>query len=197
MLNYARRLGYTGFQLAMESIVNANKYIYFDLNAAYADNLNLFPNWTFGAEGYFSIPYFIDISMGDLYRNVTPTFFNTYTMSFSKDVSDYWLSFRPYVFVPKSGTTSVYYTLTSRRYLDTPDHFVSLTLGYGITPDLADLLTVNFITVREKAASFTYQRPLWDHRFHINLGASYENQTYPSGTIRQLTGLDVGLRVRF
>lgn len=196
-LNYARRFGYTGFQFAMEAITNVNKYIYFDLNAAYADNLNLFPNWTFGAEGYFSIPHFIDISAGNLYRNINPTYFNTYTMSFSKDVGDFWLSFRPYAFVPKTGTSSVYYTLTTRRYLGTVDHFVSMTLGYGVTPDLASLETVDFITVDDKAISLTYQRPLDNHRWIINVGASYENQIFPSGMVRQLTGVDVGLRVRF
>lgn len=196
-LNHASRFGYSALQFSMESIVNLSKYFYLDVNVAYANNLNLFPNWTLGSEGYFSIPKWFDFSLGDLYRNVNPTYFNTYTGSLSKDISDYWLSFRPYVFVPQSGSTSVLYTVTARRYLDSPDHFISMTLGYGVTPDLADLQSTNFITLDDKSASVTYQHPLLDHRMTINIGASYENQVFPSGTVRQLTGIDIGFKSRF
>jgi YaiO family outer membrane protein len=197
-LNYASRFGYSAFQGSGEAIINFTDSFYLDTNIAYANNLNLFPKWTFGAEGYFSVTKDFQISLGDLYKNVPPLlYFNTYTGSLQKYVGDYLLIFRPYVFVPNAGDNTVLYTVSARKYFDSVDNSLVLTLGYGMTPDLADLQSIDFITIKERSAAIDYQFPLMNHRFVADIGLSYENQRFPSGFIRQLSGINAGIRARF
>lgn len=197
-LNYASRFGFKGWQGAAEAIVKFTKTFYVDINLAYASNLNLFPDWTAGAEGYITLPAAIQISFGDLYRAIRPKYFNTYTASIEKDIGDYALIFRPYMYIPQRGINSVLYTGTVRRYIgDSSDQFFAATLGYGMTPDLADLTSVDFIVIKDRSVALTYQFPIVDHRMIIDLGVSYENQRFPSGFIRQLSGADLGFRARF
>jgi YaiO family outer membrane protein len=197
-LNYASRFGFKGWQGAAEAVIKFTKEFYVDVNLAYATNLNLFPNWTAGVEGYIVLPAAIQISFGDLYRAIDPKYFNTYTTSIEKDIGDYALIFRPYMYIPQRGINSVLYTGTVRRYFnDSMDQFFAVTVGYGQAPDLADLQSIDFIVIKDRSLALTYQFPIVDHRMILDFGLSYENQRFPSGFIRQLSGADLNFRVRF
>lgn len=196
-LNYASRFGMSAFQGAAEGIINFSEKFYLDVNLAYANNLNLFPDWTVGAEGYISVLPDLQVSFGDLYKAVTPRYFNTYTFSLQKYYADYLFIFRPYFYVPNTGEDSILYTVSARKYFDSTDHNIVVTLGYGITPDLADLQSIDFITIKQRSVAVDYQFPLMNHRLVADVGLSYENQRFPSGFIRQLSGINAGLRARF
>lgn len=197
-VNYASRFGFQAVQGAAEGIINFTDKFYLDVNLAYANNLEIFPNWTVGAEGYVSLYKDLQVSVGDLYKAITPSYFNTYTGSIQKYYGDYLFIFRPYFYVPNEGDISIFYTASARLYIDGDvDHSLVVTLGYGKTPDLADLQSLNFIIVQDRSIAVDYLFPLLNHTLLLDVGLSYENQRFPSGFIRQLSGANVGIRYRF
>ena len=103
-----------------------------------------------------------------------------------------------YFFAPKDHSkNSILYTGVIRRYFDTVDHFLSLGLGSGHSPDLSDLLTVNFIVIRNNYVTLTYEFPIINHHYIVDLGAGYQRWQYPSNLVRNLYNGSVGIKYRF
>jgi YaiO family outer membrane protein len=198
-INYASRFGVNATQedIAFSPVVN--KYIYFDLEAACANQPILFPRYLLGGVAHFSIPHFVDIASGDAYSNIGSTHYNAYTSSLSKYAGLYWFSFQPYYFVPSNGATSILYTGTIRRYFGTYDFSFSVTAGAGRSPDLANLQNASFITIQNDFVAANLEFPIFEHRVLIDLGADYEHWVYPApfNFVRNLTGGTVGLRYKF
>lgn len=197
-LNYTYRNGGQALQEALESALVFNKYFYVNIDGGYAANQNLYPNYYVGAEAYGYIPKIFDLSFGDKYSNIiNDTGFYTYTGSLSKTFKDYWISFRPYRFVPNAGDKSILYTATFRRYFANEDGYISLTVGHGQSPDLNDLQTVDFIVVNNTIVVLNIQIPFIDHRLVFNIGSDYQRQVFPAGNIREITGGIAGIKLRF
>lgn len=196
-VNYANRLGEQANQAAFEFSPILHKYIYMDLVAARATNPAIFPDYVFGGEIYFSPPSFIDMSFGEKYSQITNTYFNLYTGSVSKEIKNWWFSFRPNHYIPKRGATSTLYIGTVRRYFGTDDHYIGITVGGGKSPDLADLQTVSFIVIRNNFITGVYEFPIFDHRLIIDIGGEYQRWVYPTGLVRKLKGGLVGMKYRF
>lgn len=196
--NFAKRYGVKGYEEELGFSPVFNQYFYIDMLGKYSTEPVLFPTYTLGAEPYVTIPEFLTISGGDLYAHIIKkTYFNRYTLSFSKDIKKYWLSFRPYYFVPNKGGKSLLYTATIRRYINTNDFYVNLTVGAGKSPDLSDLETLNFIIIRNRFVTAGVRFPIFNHCVLVDLGAEYLHWEYPSGLIRRLYGGNVGLSYRF
>ena len=198
-VNYASRLGFKAAQGQIEAYPRLSKYVYLDLLAAYANNPNLFPNYTLGGEGFISIPNFIDPSFGATYKKITDLQkLTTYTGSLARNIGSYWISFRPYYFTPNSGDDSILYALTLRRnFNDTGDFYLGLTFSAGDSPDLYDLTSVDFIVTHNTMVGLNFEFPLDHHRFVIDLGASYQHQVFPNDLIRDISGGTIGVRYRF
>jgi YaiO family outer membrane protein len=170
-LNYASRMHETAPQFAINFLPQINRSIYLDLTAAFANKLELFPRTMVAAEAFIDIPKLLEFSGGVKYSNIDRTYFATYTGSLNWYPGSYWIAFRPYVFEPKGNNDTVLYTATIRRYFATQDHFISLTGGSGRSPDLADLLTVNFIIIKNNFINGNYEFPILNHHVVVNLGA--------------------------
>jgi YaiO family outer membrane protein len=197
-LNYTYRNGGQALQEALESALVFNKYFYVNIDGGYAANQNLFPNYYVGAEAFAYIPKIFDLSFGDKYSNIiNDTGFYTYTGSIAKTFKDYWISFRPYRFVPNAGDKSTLYTATFRRYFANEDGYISLTLGRGQSPDLNDLQTVDFIVINNTIVALNIQIPFLNHRLVFNIGSDYQRQVFPTGSIREITGGIAGIKFRF
>lgn len=198
-VNYASRLQNKAPQYELDFSPRFNRYVYFDLSAAYANNPVLFPKYFFQGEGYFTVPGFAEISAGTKYSNIGPTNFSTYTASIDRyfDNAKYWAAFRPYYFVPKEGANSVLLTATVRRYFCTTDHYIGITAGTGHSPDLADLQTVNFLVVKNNFINGTYEFPILNHLFVVDLGGGFQRWVYPNGLIRKLYTGTAGIKYRF
>lgn len=198
-LNYAARMGFKATQGQLEAYPRLSKYLYLDLLGAYANNPNLFPNYTLGGEAYFSIPSFLDPSMGATYRKITDQQnFMTYTCSLAKMLGPYWLSFRPYYFVPNAGESSILYNITMRRYFnDAGDFYFGISLSSGYSPDLYDLESVNFIVTRNNIGGATLEFPLFAHHLIVDLNGSFQRQAFPNSLVRNISGGTLGLRYRF
>ena len=196
-VNYASRRGYSAPQFELDYFPRLSQNLYLDLAVAASSQPALFPQRMARAEGYFKANSFLELSAGAQYSKINKTYFNTYTASLNYYLADYWLSFRPYFFKPKTNNSSILYNATVRRYLNNPDNFISLTAGSGRSPDIADLLTVNFIVINNNFVTLNYQFPILNHQMFIDLGAGYQRWRYPSQLIRSLYDGKIGLKYRF
>lgn len=200
-VNYASRLHKQAPQYELFYQPRLNKNIYFDISAAYSDEPSLFPTYFAGAEGYINFENFFELSAGGRHSEIDATFnttyFNTYTASISHYFEKYWLSFRAYEFTPKTHDNSILYTGTLRRYFATNDHFLSLTAGTGRSPDLSDLITVNFIVIKNNFVNLNYEFPVFNHSLILNVGGGYTRWVYPSDLVRELYTASLGIKHRF
>jgi YaiO family outer membrane protein len=196
-VNYASRQGLAAPQFAFDYAPRLSANLYLDLSAAVSDEPALFPDRMLRGEAYFKVAKAWEVSAGGQYSKIASTYFSTYTSSINLYKGNYWLSFRPYYFVPKSGVTSLLYTGTIRRYFATIDHFIGLGFGSGTSPDIADLLTVNFIVIKNSFINVNYEFPILNHRFVLDVGAGYQRWKYPSTLNRNLYDAKLGIKYRF
>ena len=196
-INHASRLGHQGPQVEVEFLPVFDKHFVLDLDAQYANEPVLFPSYSLAAEGFFYFETFVDFSLGARYSKLTDPILRIYTGSIAKETANYWFSFRPYYFVP-GGTngSSTLYTATIRRFFGTDDFNISITVGYGRSPDLNNFQVADFITLDNRFVSINGEIPFFNHKMAILLGADYQRQIYPT-FLRNLSGGTVGLLFHF
>jgi YaiO family outer membrane protein len=196
-LNYANRQGVGAPQLYLNAQPNLNKFVWLDLTYAQASKPNIFPNNTVVGELYGLIGNQIEASIGEGYRKIQHTYFNTITGSIAKYIAHYSFTFRPNHFVPKSGPTSTLYTFRARRYSpNNPDQYLGLVLASGTSPDLFDLLTVAFFNIKNNIILIEGQQPIKDTLLFM-YGGGYETQKFPNSFVRRLAYGNIGLKLRF
>lgn len=66
----------------------------------------------------------------------------------------------------------------------------------GTSPDLTDLLTVDFIKIKDRLFLFEVQQPL-NKTISIQYGIGYEEMLYPKQLLRTLVHFDLGLKAGF
>jgi YaiO family outer membrane protein len=200
-INFASRLQHSAAQYEINYSPRLSRNVYFDLVAAYSNEPMLFPTYTYGGEGFLNIPKLFEVSAGAKQHNIeatqASTYFTTYTGSIDKGLGNYWFAFRTSHFIPKTHNSSTLYTGTVRRYFTTVDHYLSATVGAGHSPDISDLITVNFLVIKNNFATLNYEFPIFNHQVIVDIGGSYQRWQYPSGLIRNLYGANVGGRYRF
>ncbi|MCE3045104.1 YaiO family outer membrane beta-barrel protein [Legionella sp. 16cNR16C] len=197
-INYASRQSLNANQYEIDISPRFNRNIYADLMAAWSDQPALFPDFTGAAEGYVNIPKFFELSAGAKYAQIASTYLSTYTGSFNLYPGSLWLSFRPFYFVPRDSNSKSYlYTGRVRKYFSTDDHYIGLGGGSGHSPDLADLLTVNFLVIKNSFINVNYTFPIFNHHLVVDLSAGYQRWQYPSDLVRRLYDGSLGLRYRF
>ncbi|MDR3503593.1 MAG: YaiO family outer membrane beta-barrel protein [Legionella sp.] len=198
-VNYASRLHQSTPQYELDFSPRFNRNIYADLSVAFANKPAIFPDIATAGEAYVNIPKFFELSGGAKYAKIAQTFFVTYTNSISFYPKSYWLNFRPYYFVPKGHkNTSLLYTLKARKYFGgNLDHYFGIGAGSGKSPDLADLLTVNFIVIHNKYINASYGFPIFNHHVIAELEAGYQRWKYPSNLVRNLYDGSVAFKYKF
>ncbi|MDA9271996.1 YaiO family outer membrane beta-barrel protein [bacterium] len=197
-LNNATRFGVTASQGLLNVLPVVNKNFYFRLTGAYANKPLLFPTYTLGGEGFYAgLP--VELSVGyDSYKILANIAYTRYTGSVSKEIGNYLLSFRPYFYRPHRGKNSILYTATFFRYLGHKDTSLKLMLGSGTSPDLANLLTTNFLVISNNYVTFTAQFPIVSHRLLFSIGGDYQHWVFhPSNRIRNISGGIIGFNYRF
>ncbi|MDP3268023.1 MAG: YaiO family outer membrane beta-barrel protein [Legionella sp.] len=197
-INYANRLGRDDIQGMINFQPKLSNKVWLDLTYAGANNPYLFPNVILKGEIFALLTPSIQVSLGDDYRKINGrTYFNTLLGSAGIYVENYFISFSPKYYRPNAGSCSTLYTITGTRYSnENPNKFLSLVFSWGTSPDLFDLVTVNFIRVRERIIFIQGQQPLND-KFFIIYGAGFEEQVFPNGLKRTLSYGNMGLKFRF
>jgi YaiO family outer membrane protein len=197
-LNYANRFATQAVQGEIEAYPRINKYIYLDLDFAYANNPLLFPNLVYGAEAYVAVGKTLDFSLGGKYNRIEELHhFTLYTGSLSKRFKSNSVTFRPYYFVPGTGQRSTLYILDFRHMISDPYYYIGCQIGAGNSPDLADLETVGFIVLKNKIISPYIKFPLLQDRLIINISGYYQNQIFPQGRIRNWSGAAASIAWKF
>ncbi|MFV0554362.1 MAG: YaiO family outer membrane beta-barrel protein [Mangrovibacterium sp.] len=130
-----------GYQLELECYPKIDDQNSLFLAYAYSPS-TVFSTHRLGAEYYRSFPDILEASIGYRFMNFSnteenPVDVNIFTASVAKYLGNYWLSFRPYgIWVSNEEQLKATYQLIGRRYLERPESFIGLTLGYGISsPD--------------------------------------------------------------
>jgi len=194
-VNYASRNHHANAQLEAEYFPKINNWLYLDLDVAVAQDLNLFPNWTYIGEAYFT-PKVLQFSLGAQYRDLGLVKLDTYTGSLTKRIGNYSATFRPSYYVPSVGQSITLYTLAVYKYFCDDEQFVSLSTGAGKIPDLADLQTVGTIILKDKFVTLGWHLPI-RRKETLDLGISYEVQTLPNNSQRDLAGINFSWKTKF
>ena len=197
-MNDTTRFGSTANQAAINLFPVFNKDLYWRFTGAYANQPILFPTYVAGMEGYASFLPF-EFSLGTNYSWIIANIaFAQYTGSISKEVKDYWFSFRPTYYVPLHGPTSILYTATAIKYFGHKDTYFKITAGSGYSPNLANLTTVDFIVVNNNFVTASIQLPVINHSLLLSIGGDYQHWIFPkTSKIWDISGLTVGLNYSF
>ena len=199
-LNYDSRLTKQAFQGELEAYPKINKYLYLDLDIAYANQPNLFPDRLYGAEAYVTLAKLFNFSLGGKYNFVDKNHqYTLYTGSISKDIGSNRVLFRPMYYVPGVGRSSLLYTIDLRHTVLDPYYYFGCVFGYGTSPDLASLTTVNFIVVKNKIISPYLKFPLYNDQLIVGLNLLYQNQVFeiPSALVRNWGGGTISLAWKY
>lgn len=197
-MNNASRFRRNASQIAINLYPVLNSHLYLNIEGGFAQQPILFPKAYGGGEAFFS-GKLAEISGGFRHASIlSPDIaFTQYTVSISKEWRDFWLSFRPIHYVPFHGGTSLLYTATLIKYFKTKDVFAKLMLASGTAPNLANLLTVDFLVVREDIITGSIQFPIYKHQVLLSIGGDYQHWLFPSGRIWNISGMLLGLNFRF
>lgn len=198
-LNNVTRFGTNANQGMINVYPIVNQLLFFRVTGGYANEPVLFPTYTVGGEAYFS-GWPAELSAGLNYYTILPQLrFLLYTTSISKEIGDYWISFRPNFYRPLSGRNSLLYTLSVIRYFKSKDTYIRLIGGSGTSPDLANLTTVDFLVIRNNFIVGNIQFPLFDHKLLVRIGGDYQRWVFPqlNNRLRNISGGQIGFTYRF
>lgn len=197
-VNHASRLGKTAIQPEIEMYPRLGRNIYGYLNAGFSDG-SLFSRQRYGAEIFASLPKCFEASAGLRHLSFGPDSKVTiYTGSVGYYTGNYWLSLRPYI-TPNDAVTSISASATLRRYFSNPEHYFSLRIGAGFSPELLNTQatsgsgTKDFYSLKSQSVAIGYQYPLsrkWALNGMVTIGRQetlVEIGNYTANTAAALT----------
>lgn len=133
-VNLANRFATNASQLEMDAYPSLGKKMYAYINAGYAEG-GIFPDYRGGVSVYRNFPHAFEAELG-----VRLLYFSKATIlyvgSIGKYAGNFWFSLRPTFIATENGSRfSQSYALISRYYLNTSFDYLTLTVGYGLSPD--------------------------------------------------------------
>jgi YaiO family outer membrane protein len=133
-VNLANRFATNGSQFEVDAYPSLGKKMYAYINAGYADN-GIFPTYRLGLSLYRNFPHAFEAELG-----VRVLYFSKATIlyvgSIGKYAGDFWFSLRPTFIASENGNRiSHAYSFITRYYFNTAFDYITLTLGYGLSPD--------------------------------------------------------------
>ncbi|MES2396208.1 MAG: YaiO family outer membrane beta-barrel protein [Bacteroidota bacterium] len=133
-VNFGNRFGSNGTQIEMEAYPTLGKKMYAYVNAGYSSNY-IFPNYRTGISLYRNFPNAFEGELGFrvLYFSKATIL---YVGSIGKYKGNFWFSLRPTFIASENGDRfSQSYSFITRYYGKSTYDFITLTLGYGLSPD--------------------------------------------------------------
>ncbi|NTS39720.1 YaiO family outer membrane beta-barrel protein [Flavisolibacter sp. BT320] len=202
-VNYADRFGNQSFQPEIDLYPRLFRGVYAYLNAGFS-NGDLFPEQRYGAEVFASLPLSLEASAGLRYLSFSPESKVTiYTGSVGFYTGNYWISLRPYI-TPDSASTSVSASATVRRYFSNPEHYFSVRIGAGYSPELLNTQTTTgssskaFYGLRSQSATIGYQHP-FSRKWAVNgsLTIGRQEPLFAIGEFAVNTAASLTVRYRY
>lgn len=189
-----------GKQFSLECYPKFDKYNSMFVNYAWSPDA-VFPRHRVGLEYYRAFRNKMEVSLGYRYLNFHGDTYDEQvhilTGSFSKYFGKYWASFRPYVVLNGSETSSTW-LLTGRYFLPQDESYLGLTVSTGVSPD-----NPYFYTSGQSVPNLNSWRiePEWKQKiaswllFELQLG--YENAEYQDGLRRDQYSVRTSLSFLF
>ncbi len=199
----ARRFARQGLQLELDYYRRLGRTSYLYLNAGYSPS-SIFPRFRSGAEFYKRLKRNMDASIGARYLYFVGSDSATkqviiFTGSLGKYYQKYWFGMRPFI-TPRGTGAALSLLLHARRYFENYDNHLTLTLGYGLTPENRVFLSENtdFYTVTAARAGLNLQRIVAKNYFLFGglIGERQELSTMPGVYIFDFI-FEAGARYRF
>lgn len=132
-INYLDRSGRTGLQGRFTAYPILAQGVYAYLDYGYSGS-GLFPEHRVGAELFFRLPWSMEGSLGGRYLLFSDASSVTMiTGTLSRYLGSYYLNLRAFI-TPHSAGTARALSVTARRYFPNPDHYLWLTVTWGVTP---------------------------------------------------------------
>jgi YaiO family outer membrane protein len=151
-INYANRFLENGVQYEVDMYPRFADGLYAYLNAGYSKD-NIFPDYRLGASLYYSLPFSFEIDAGFRYLNFGSSDVVIYTGALGKYYSNFWFSLRSYI-TPSNSLASYSLTLLVRYYLSGADDYITLSGGWGISPDEIANTSGNMLVSRKISAEY-------------------------------------------
>jgi len=156
-----------------------------------------FPKHRGGIEIYQGLPKSFEFSIGARWMQFSSN--NNvyiYTGAIGKYYKDFWLSFRSFI-TPKSEGTSQSYFLFSRMYFSSGEHYASVILGKGTSPDSPERNFGNEELFKLDAYSMKIEYQQAFPPFLIKLNAGYKFQEYSTDKFRDVYSAAIYLMYKF
>lgn len=197
-ITYGHRFNAHGLQYELDVYPKLSERVYAYFNYGYS-NASIFPRHRMGSELYATFSGGIEASMGYRYLEFETARASIYTGSLGWYKGAYYASFRPYLNVGSQGSAGVSATLMLRKYLNNPDTYLGVQLGYGFAPELLQLrssgtmLSESLLFIESQQLRLAYQfaprqRP---SIYRATLGITRQELAFESG--RYFWALTAGL----
>jgi len=193
-LQHAQMFDQQGLQFEIDAYPKFDSKTYAYLNAGLSNN-TIFPKVRWGAEIFRILPAQWEASAGmrGLYFEQTPI--HIYTLQLGHYFPAYWLSGRVFMSTlenesPLSGL------LTARRYLGNKDHYATLYVGSGATPNRVNSLT-EVQRLNANWIGIDYQHPLQKRLWIIRSAVEFQQETYPEVRTTDRLSFTIYLERRF
>jgi YaiO family outer membrane protein len=191
-INYANRFLENGVQFEVDMYPRFAEGLYAYLNAGYSKD-NIFPQYRLGASLYYSLPLSFEIDAGIRYLNFGSSDVKIYTGALGKYYSNFWFSLRSYI-TPSISRASYSYSLLVRYYLLGADDYITVSGGWGISPDDRANYSGNLLVSRKFSAE--YQTKLSSIIIgYISAGISGEE--FVTNNIRSRYSAGLGIKILF
>lgn len=176
-----------GKQLALECYPKIDQFNSMFVNYAWSPDA-VFPRHRAGLEYYRGFRNKMEFSLGYRYLNFNGDTYNKnihiLTGSLSKYIGKFWLSFRPYVVLNDTVTSSTW-LLSGRYFLPKEESYIGLTISTGVSPD-----NPYFYTGGQSVPNLSSWRiePEWKQKISswllFELQVGYENAEYQNNLRR-------------
>jgi YaiO family outer membrane protein len=181
----------TDLQFNLDAYLTLGKKNYAMLGYGFSPSggVNYFPGHRGAAELWQTLPGGYAVSAGLRYVYWDRNFFYL-TASGEKYVGHYWFNLRTYIFFKDYGTSGSYY-LSARRYFDSEFDHLTLTAGYGTSPDEPVLVISDLDRLSALSGRIAWLKTL-SPRVRLNVMAGYAWEEYTPQEYRHRIDARIG-----
>jgi YaiO family outer membrane protein len=194
-VDHIYRDGRNGFRYRAEMYPKISKNVYLHLGYAYG-NTTLWARHYALFRAHFLLPSRFELVLGGRYYRIVREDLWSYSIWLSKFFGKHWFAVRPDFYSSSNTNTVVYVTGIYRYYFDEPNHYISLSVGGGKTPDLLDLDASGFVIIHAWHAFVSYQAPL-TKTFFLIVGGGFTREQFPTGLVRRKASGLIGFKKLF
>jgi YaiO family outer membrane protein len=194
-VDHVHRGSQNGFRYRAEMYPKISKNVYFHLAYAYANTTLLARHYGL-FRAHFLLPDRVEFILGGRYYRIVNQDLWSCSIWASKFFGKHWFALRPDFYSSSSTNVVAYITGIYRYYFNEPNHYISLSVGGGRTPDLLDLDATGFVIIHAWHAFVSYQAPV-TKTFFLMVGGGFAREKFPTGLVRRKVSGLIGFKKLF